>query len=61
MVGDRDVIPLEASVLSMSETGNLTVVFNKPIIIPPMIVTPVKNDTLATDSSQRLLVDDINE
>ena len=59
--GDRDATLLEASVLSMSETGNLTVVFNKPIIKPPIIVTPVKNVTLATDASQRLLADDIDE
>lgn len=31
-------MPLEASVLSLSPTGNLTIGFNKPIILPPIRV-----------------------
>ena len=42
------IIPLRATVSSLSMTGNLIIVFNKPIIIPPILVSN------STESNSRL-------
>ena len=53
----KDAILLKASILSISSTGNLTVVFNKPIIVPPIIIDPISEFTNVTESNRRVLQD----
>ena len=40
-----EVPPLEATVLEISATGNLTIIFNRPIILP---LIEVRNSTNST-------------
>jgi len=37
-VKGTEIVPLKASVYGITATGNLTIVFNKPIIVPPIRV-----------------------
>ena len=41
LTGDRKekIEPLSAKIYDISPTGNLTIEFSKPILIPPLIVT----------------------
>lgn len=40
------IVPLQAAIYRISPTGNLTVVFNKPIIIPNIRIHDSKNESL---------------
>ena len=45
-IEEIEIVPLKANVKSISPTGNLTIVFNKPIILPPIRVEkPVASNT----------------
>ena len=45
---EEEIVPLKASVQSLSPTGNLTIAFNKPLILPPI---RVDNFTQVNNSS----------
>ena len=44
-------IPLEANIFDITATGNLTIVFNKPIIIPPIEFYPLNETRKLSESS----------
>ena len=49
---DVSIEPLEAKVQSLSRTGNLTITFNKPIILPPIEI--IRESTDSKENDRRL-------
>ena len=49
--------PLRARIESLSKTGNLTITFNKPIILPPIQLQPIEvdNESRILDSGENLI------
>lgn len=41
----RSALPLRAKVYDLSPTGNLTIIFSKPLILPPIKVIAIANKT----------------
>lgn len=49
-----EIIPLRALVKSISQTGNLTIEFNKPVILPPIRVDNLTVEVNVTEASRAL-------
>ena len=54
---DKNVEPLQAYVYEVSPTGNLTITFNKPIIVPKIVI--YENRTIGF--GERMLISDEEE
>ena len=54
IVNEREVAPLTAFVYDINQFGNLTITFNKPIIVPRMIIN---NENRTIGFSGRQLTD----
>ena len=57
-----EIVPLKAFCTRLSPMGNLTITFNKPIILPPIrvdntTVAEAAGDVTAANTTSRLLLD----
>ena len=59
-MNEEEIVPLKASVQSLSPTGNLTIAFNKPLILPPIRVDDYSQVTNSSATEARLLQEEVS-